>query len=252
MDIRNQHTKVRVKVFRAINDRLSCEKFLQGHMDVLKVYGVTQITTASDDWFYNPNVYVILVESFEGVALGGVRIHVAHLDYPLPLELATHEIDTSVQDYIKNLLPKGTGEVCGLWNAKEVAGMGIGTLYLMRAAISIIGSQIKIKTLLALCAEHTKEICVEKGFETITVVGQNGTFYYPKDDLIATAMILTDTVNVPSALLSEREYIQSLRKKPVCIKLEETKKGLLELHYHLILPHEGYLPTIPASNSVSA
>ena len=54
-----------IRVFRAIDDLKSCEKFAEGHANVLKDYGVTKVTSARTDWFFNPGVYVVLVEDEE-------------------------------------------------------------------------------------------------------------------------------------------------------------------------------------------
>ncbi len=226
--------RAKVKIFRAVDDQDSCKKFLEGHVNVLKVFGVTQVTTASNDWFFNPNVYVVLIESFEGEAWGGVRVHVAHEDYPLPMEDATRKIDPKMRDFIGKLrLNGGTGELCGLWNAREVGGMGIGTLFLMWAGISVVSSIIQISTLVALCAQHTFQICLEKGFEVVHEVGNKGTFYYPKDDLVATAVIIQDPKNLSKATELEKKLILELRQKPDQISVEDTPKGFLELNYQL-------------------
>jgi hypothetical protein len=228
--------QLELKLFRAIENLSLCEKFLEGHLNVLKVYGVTQVTTANNDWFFNPNVYVILVLKPDGSAHGGVRIHVANEAFKLPFEEATEHIDKNVCDYIHNLANAGgTGELCGLWNSKEIGGMGIGTTFLMRAGIALTCKVIPIATLLALCAQHTYNICIEKGFESILELGDKGVFIYPKDDLIASAVIIKEPLILKNATNIEREYIFKLRNDLKMTSLEETPKGVIQLNYNLVL-----------------
>jgi hypothetical protein len=104
----------RIKIFRAIDDKDSCARFMEGHMNVLKIYGITEITTANTDWFYNPASYVLLAETQDSQkTVGGVRVHVAGGTQPLPIEDAVSELDGSIHDKVKTNAIKGTGELCG-------------------------------------------------------------------------------------------------------------------------------------------
>ena len=83
----------------------------------------------------NKNIYVIvaLTEDKKEI-VGGIRIHVADGEDPLPVEKAIGSIDHRIHGLINQYLETGTGELCGLWNAKSVAGYGISIL-LVRAGI---------------------------------------------------------------------------------------------------------------------
>ena len=204
---------IRIKAFRAIDNLKDCVKFSEGHRKVLQFYGVTQVTSANLDWMNDPLVYVIIAQSFSGEVLGGARVHVFGEDNSLPIEKAVCEIDRGIHNKVKAYALNRTGEICGLWNSKEVAGMGIGTLFLMRAGISIT-SQIKLGSLFALCAEHTLAISTSKGFEIEKSLGNNGTFYYPKQNLVATALLMKDPNLLSNAEPKERDIIFDLRKNP--------------------------------------
>jgi hypothetical protein len=224
----------RIKIFRAIDDLDSCERFLEGHMNVLKIYGITEITTANKDWFYNPASYVLLAETLDGQkVVGGIRVHVAGGTQPLPIEEAISELDSSIHERVKRNAIHGTGELCGLWNSREVAGMGISSL-LMRAGISMT-TQIKLSTLFALCAPITVPMVGKVGFIIEKSLGKDGTFYYPKSDLIATAVMIHNLITLDNADNFDRKAIFELRENPKQTRLEKGNKGEIEIEYNLIL-----------------
>src|SRR6516225_9828387 len=127
---------IRIRAFRAIDEKDTCEKFVEGHMKILKVFEITMITSANISWVTDPYTYVIVAESMEtGKVLGGARIQIAGGKLQLPLERAIHDLDNRIHDYIKQYIPDGTGELCGLWNSREIAGLGIGSMHLTRTAV---------------------------------------------------------------------------------------------------------------------
>lgn len=226
---------LKISVFRAVNDVRSCQRFADGHANVLKDYGVTKLSSANVDWMKNPSSYVMLAENkLTGEAVGGVRIHIADGENQLPIEKAISMVDKKVHDLVAEYIPIGTGELCGLWNAKSVAGMGLGSYFLMRAGITLT-KFLKLPTLFALCAPHTYQISIEKGFEIERSIGNEGTFIYPKLDLIATSIIIKDTANLPVAIPEERRLIFELRDQPHLTRMEKGPKGEVEIEYDLYI-----------------
>lgn len=202
-------------------------------MRVLKNFGITMITSANIDWFEDPNTYVIVAESTDdGRVLGGARVQVTDGTYPLPIEKAVNELDDSIHDVIKEAIPSGVAELCGLWNSREIAGMGIGSVFLTRTAVAI-APQLNIKSIYALCAAYTVQMAQRAGFRIATFLGNNGTFYYPKDDLIATAMILHDIHDLGTANFDERNEIEWLRSSPNQVKTEDGRRGKFDIFYEL-------------------
>ena len=199
-----------IRAFWAVDDHDACERFIEEHTNVLKHYGVTNVTTARPDWMYNPKVVVLLVESVDGVALAGARIHLYDKNQKLPFEEAIEDIDPSVKDFIIDTSKYGTGEICGLWNAKAASGLGLATIFIMRAGIALT-QRLGIGRLLAFCAEHTLDICEVKGFEIVHTLGDNGCFHYPKEDYVARAIILMDTKDLSKSSKYERKCIMELR-----------------------------------------
>lgn len=216
-------------------------KFAEGHSNVLSAYGVTKVTSASNEWMNNPDVYVCMAEATDGTAVGGVRVHVANGSIHLPMEVAIAQVEENVYDFMAKHAQNGAAELCGLWNAREVAGFGIGTTYLMWAGIAIT-TQLKLNSLFALCAEHTLKISVEKGFVIEMGLGNRGTFFYPKIDLIATSIIVRDPAKLTIADAYHRDQIFSLRENPSQTRTEDTSRGPLELEFDLKLKNINPLP----------
>lgn len=181
-----------IRVFRAIDDLKSCEKFAEGHANVLKDYGVTKVTSARTDWFFNPGVYVVLVEDEEtGEVVGGERVHMVSEGYYLPIQEAVAIVDPKVHTLVEHYANgKVTGEICGLWNAKSIAGKGV-SLFLTKIGVAI-ARHIGMDSLFVLCAPYTVQMCQDSGFEIETSIGNEGRFVYPKLDLIATALVVKD------------------------------------------------------------
>ena len=227
---------IKIRAFRAIDDIDSCFNFLAGHQRILEIYGITKITSNNHDWIYNPGTIVIMVENEDrSKVYGGARIHLYDGENALPIQTAVSNYDPKIDQ----LVEKGSSEICGLWNSKEVIGMGIGSIILGRVTSSLT-SRLPIKKTFMLCAPATVKMCSRVGCTLITEIGNNGLFYYPKDDLIATAMIIPDPDTLIHAEDNERELIFNLRNNPIQEKLEKGPKGEYKVEYNLELPEMNY------------
>lgn len=225
--------KVRVRIVKAIDDVEATEKYIYGHHKVLESYGITKVTSADRSWALNPQVYLILFESMDDFrVLGGGRIQLRTENFPLPFEIAIKEIDPKIIPYMAEFKDYEVAEYCGLWNSREVAGYGIGSIYLVRVGIAIL-PQMKLKKLFGLSSPVTLSISKSVGYEVITSLGDNGSFYYPKEGLIATALEIVDIVNLPNASELEREYIFDLRNKMNFNTVESGPRGKMELQFEL-------------------
>ncbi len=226
---------LRLRAFKAVNDPESCQKFLKGHGDILSSIGVNKVTSSNETWMENPGTYVLVVEDTEsGEVLGGARVDTSYGTSKLPIASATGYMDPKIHDFIAREAEHGTGEICGLWNSRKVAGLGFGSLFLTRAAVTIT-SQIKVKSLFALCAPYTVATAENFGYRTLKEVGNDGTFYYPKLDLLATAMLLPDTNTLDDASELELDRVGSLRQDPSQIFMEQSKRREVEVQYQLDL-----------------
>lgn len=228
---------VRLRAFRAIDDPETCELFLEGHAHVLTSIGITKVTSSKDEWTKNPAAFVLIVESLDRKKVyGGARLHVSGGTEPLPIEQATGAMDPAIFDLVYDYAQQGTGEGCGLWNSREIAGYGIGSIFLTRAAIAI-SPQIGLKSLFALCAPYTVKMCQGVGYEIETSIGNEGTFYYPKLDLLATTMILKDIDNLSTASEEDRNAIMELRNNLEVVRVEVLRKKIIEIHYEIKLSY---------------
>jgi len=227
---------VRLRAFRAVDDPASCALFVQGHEQVLTNIGVHKVTSSKKEWPQNPAAFVIIVESLDGAKVyGGARVHVAGGSEPLPIEEATGAMDMGIFELVWKYAQQGTGEICGLWNSREIAGYGIGSIFLTRAAVAI-STQIGLVSLFALCASYTVGMAESVGYHKETSIGDNGTFYYPKLDLVATSMLHEDIQTLSSANAADREAILTIRENQNLVRTEKLRGKAIEIHYETKIP----------------
>ena len=229
--------EIRIRVFRATDDPGTCLKFIEGHRKVLSIYGIENITTNTDDWMFRHSIFVIVVETLDGSKLfGGARIQIADGIHPLPIEDATGKMDPKIYEIVRHRAQNGAAELSGLWNSKEVAGFGIGSLFPSRVAVAL-ATQIGVNTFFTLCSPTTVRFKDWMGGKILTDVGINGTFYYPKIDLLATALYQEDMYDLPITHPREREKIMYLRENPEHIAKEKSpfKNYYIHIHYALKL-----------------
>lgn len=233
----NGNPVVRLRAFRAIDDPRSCELFIEGHKRVLTSIGVEKVTSSNNEWMNNPAAFVMIVESLDKKYIyGGARIHVAGGTEPLPIEQATSSLDPAIHDLVWQYAQYGTGEGCGLWNSREIAGYGIGSIFLTRVGVAM-SSQIGLDSLFGLCAPYTVKMAQSVGYEIEYGIGNNGTFYYPKLDLVATVLILRDLKNLSAADEENRRAIMTLRDNLQGVRIEELRKKKIEIHYDIEIPN---------------
>lgn len=218
---------------RAISDPEATEKYVEGHYKVLETYGVTKVTSADRSWIKNPNVYLLLVELGEDDRIvGGARIQIKSAGFPLPLEDAIYEKDMRIVDFMSQYGDLEVAEYCGLWNSKEIAGYGIGSIYLVRLGVAL-ASFLDLKNMMAFCSPATVKTAESVGFKVISSLGNEGKFLYPKEGLVATILEIQDVVNIPLATETEREIIFDLRNNPIQYKKEISRRGELEIYFDL-------------------
>ena len=235
--LNKENPEVRLRAFRAIDEPGTCELFIEGHTHVLTSIGVTKVTSNKNEWTKNPAAFVMTVESLDGKKVyGGARVHVSGGSEPLPIEQATGAMDARIFDLVWRFAQQGTGELCGLWNSREITGYGIGSIFLIRTAAAI-SYQIGIKSLFALCAPYTIKPVVHIGMELENSIGNNGTFYYPKLDLVATVMLLKDVPTLSKAHDEDKEAIFKIRENLNIVRIEELRHKEIKIHYEIQIPH---------------
>lgn len=220
---------ITIRAFRAIDEPKACREFYEGHINVLRDFGIKTITSAKDSWFENPGVYCVVAE-YKNKMVGGVKIHRVDKSYPLPLEPSIAPLDNRIHDIVKKYNKNGAGEACGLWNSREVAGLGLG--FLLSKAIIILSYQLGIERVFALSSDHTIKMFRAIGFRVIKKIGDNGNFQYPNPKYISRVLVV-NSKTLSYATPYNRENMFSLRKNPLQ-KLEEPgPKGQILINYNL-------------------
>jgi hypothetical protein len=226
--------KLRFRAFKATENRELCEKYLDGHVQVLVNYGITNITTNNRDWMKWDTVYCVIAEKEDGTVVGGVRTQVADGINPLPVEKAIGKLDPNIHEIVKNYLHEGVGELCALWNAKEVAGMGL-SIMLVRAGISTL-NQINCRTLMGICADYTLKMFRKVGFVVDTSLGEGGEFIYPNENYVARVLGILNAKDLSTAEEFDREKMLDLRTNPVQTCIETGPNNVtIEIEYQLLL-----------------
>lgn len=222
---------IHIRAFKAIDEPDTCQEFINGHVNVLKAYGINSLISANGAWFSNPNVYCVIAEVNKKL-VGGVRMHKVAENYPLPAEDSLSYADKNIHDVIKKHAKLGAGEACGLWNSKEVAGIGIG--FLLSKAIIIISDQLELERAFALSSDHTTGMFRLIGFRVIRSLGKNGDFDYPTPKYVS-RLLVVNAKTLSYASPYNKQNMFSLRKNPVQTLKEQGTKGLLDICYNLKL-----------------
>lgn len=224
---------IRFRAFRASNDSASAKSYIEGYQSVLRVYGITKVTAANIEWLNDPNTLIVLVESEDQTKVyGGCRVQIKSPSIEMPLENAISELDQAIFSYTEKIGNYNVAELCGLWNSREIAGFGIGSIYLGRVAVAL-APFLNIKNLMALCSPATLQNCLNVGFEIIHELGNNGTFYYPKEDLTATVLRIKDLEKLEHAPIEEKDYIYRVRENRIAESIESGPKGEMKFRYDL-------------------
>lgn len=225
---------IKFRAFHAPSEPETCQKYIEGHVKVLKDYGITNITSNNNEWVHWDFVWGIVAEDHEGNLLGGIRAQLANENQMLPVEKAIGKIDPNIHQIVKSYIDEGVGELCALWNAKSVAGMGL-SIMLTRAGISIV-NQISCKTLMGICADYTMGMFQRVGFVVDSSLGNKGEFIYPNENYIARVLGILNAKDLSTAQPYDRERMLSLRNNPNQIFSEISPKGnSIEIDYSLKL-----------------
>jgi hypothetical protein len=227
---------IRLRAFKAMDEQETCLKYVEGHTAVLKDYGVANVTSRTPVWINNPHVFVVVAENVETKNIvGGIRVQIADGELPLPIETAIGHMDTKVLEIVDYYRGNGgVGELCGLWNSKEVAGHGI-SMILTRASIAII-NQLQFRTLMGICADYTLPMFTQVGFVVDRSMGENGEFAYPNPNYITRVLGILNAETLETAYPYDKERMLTLRENFMQTRMEEGPKGSYQVEYNLNIP----------------
>jgi len=221
-----------IRSFKPEKDKSSSERFAQGHLEVLNAFGF-KLSSASESWMHDPKTFGILIESPENHRVyGGARVHLNNGKNPLPVIAAIDREAPEIADYIKSHDNIVLGELCGLWNSMSIAGMGVGSVFSIRAAIALAG-MIGVDSMIALCSVHSYRMAHKYGFNLVETVGTGGEIPYAGAKQIARLTIQKDIKNLPGADPEELRIIQNLREQPLQTITDKLRDEFIELRFDL-------------------
>ena len=124
-----------VLVSRASHDPRLCKKLLEGHKRVLEAYGIKNLSSFRTDWFRRDDVLLIAVLTPDGEkVLAGARLQPGQVANDFPLHQAVGHMDSKVGGFLEEIIPEQTYELNALWNSIELAGMGLGSEFLIQVS----------------------------------------------------------------------------------------------------------------------
>lgn len=236
VDARPVHP-ARLSLFRAVDDPSRCERYFQGHLDLLQQFDMTGITSLGRDWFTNPHVQVMVIESLEdGMLLGGVRLHRADGHLALPTERALSfgpPLGPEVRNFVRDRLTEGIGEACGLWISRRLAK--VGALPLLMSCSFAITELLGVRSLLGSCGGYTLAAFQDLGYVIERSLGAEGTFIYPSPERTAYFLALRDTLTFADATAESRDMIFDLRRRPRQHRVLASPHAVLDLEMDLRL-----------------
>ncbi len=230
--------RLRLRRYRAVDEPGSCERYYRCHLEILQQFDMTGITSLDREWFTNPEVHAMVIESQEdGELLGGVRLHKADGRHALPTERAISfgpPLGPEVGDFVRDRLAEGIGESCALWVSRRFAKMGV--LPILMAASLSIAEPLGVRSLLGSCGLYTLRPFQELGYVVETRFGDAGTFIYPSPDRNAFFIALRDTHTFADATSERRDLILDLRRRPRQSRRLESPQAVLDVDIDLRLP----------------
>ena len=227
--------EINIRAFRAINEYDTCMKYKEEHINVLKDYGISNVTSSNNDWIHNPNMFCVIAESSSNLEMvGGIRVQVSDIKHLLPVETAIGKMDKRIFDIVGNYRNHGgVGELCGLWNSKKIAGQGVSVL-LVRSGVSI-SNQLNFNTMIGICAGYSLKMFQNVGFVINSSLGINGDFPYPNDNYKANVVGILNSETLSTASKYDKIRMSSLRSNPIQNYTEMGPKHQIKSHYNLII-----------------
>lgn len=216
-----------IRMLRSVDHPDTAQQFSREQAAVLKLFGVTGVTSAKQAWQSDPNTYMFIAEdASSGEMVAGMRLDMESDMKSIPMSEALVKVSDEFRDLVSNLKPLGLAEGCGWWVKEGYAGLGLPGI-LLRAGVSV-STRLGISYIFGFPHQHTKPIMSKYGFIAVDVIGDNGSFVYP-DDRYRSTVVELNTQTLHTTPKAEREKIFSLRSNPEMDSME----GELSLRYCL-------------------
>lgn len=221
-----------VKGFWAPSNIGLCEKFSEGHQNVLKEHGYEHLKSNNTDWYQDKGTYVILA-TIESKPVGGLRFVKKRKDQLLPMEKAIYPLDEKIENYFKSIEHLESFEICGLWNSRVVGGQNLSS-FLSRLGL-VMAPHFNWDVSLCFMATYTFRIPRRLGYTIVTDFGDKGYFNYPTKQFQAAVWGHSEILELGNCVNSEKERVLSLRENRFQIYREENNKGGILIRYELNL-----------------
>lgn len=223
-----------VLVSRATQDQRLCKRLLQGHKRVLEAYGIKNLSSFRTDWFRRDDVILIAVLTPDGErVLAGARMQPGNVANDFPLHQAVGHLDSGVSEFLENIIPEGAYELNALWNSIELAGMGLGSEFLIEVAMAAL-PLLDAKHVVALTSPVTRRWRKKHGWRLRSELGNQGYFVYPTPALKASIEHYVHPDYQVDAQADVQELMASIRRRPEDVTTYvEGPKGQLKIRLNL-------------------
>jgi len=221
-----------IKAFKAVDEPILCQKFHEGHTKVLTDYGIVNLNTAEPEWMSNDNVYVVVAINTEDEVVGGLRVHKYAGDKNIPLIDALFDLDSKILDLFEDSMPKGTAEVCGLWNSRKIFGKGISPLLCVCSVVVV--KSIGLNDFYCFSAPYTEKMIKTNGCIDVTEIGNQGRFHYPTEEYISVVLYNPDVDKLEFADDYNRNRIAALLENPTQTFIEKGGRAEIVVNYSLM------------------
>lgn len=149
------------------------------HINVLKYFGVTGLTSVDKKWRRNPNCNVFIAETTDTNELvAGIRIDAHGPGFPIPLEDAlgnsVPEVGVRIRKWASD---GGVGEVAGLWVDRKWSKAGL-PIHLLRATAAI-APLTGTKHMVGFANKYSRKTLEAVGFRKQSDFENDGNFFYP-------------------------------------------------------------------------
>lgn len=222
-----------VSIFRADAQEELCHLLVDGHEQVLRAYGIKNLTSFNRDWIGKSDVMVIAVTDENDRVLGGARMLTGGRTEDLPLYAAVGDQDLDLASGLQTYMDEGAYELGGLWNSIELAGMGVDATFLIKAAMAAM-PLLDARHLFALTSPVTRRMQAPLGFHSMPEFGIEGFFTYPTERLKASIARFTFPDQVKDADDEVQDLLRLIWEDPLEASVEVTgPKGLMVVSFNI-------------------
>lgn len=233
---------IRIRAFRAVDDRESCIRYVYEHSRLLEEIGVSNALLHDDRWCTDDRTVMVLAEHETLGIVGGLRLQQPAPERRLPVHIALGTHHHGIDELVENARP-GMAELCGLWNARRFAGRGVP--WIMTSVAVAAAPRAGVHQILCLAADYTMKYPLMNGFRVVSHVGRNGGFSYPIPGYTAYLLCHPDTSAMVAGDSTHFRRLNDLHMNTGITRLEVTNKVPLLVTYDLDMTGTASISSLP-------